>query len=305
MSRTHHPKHFVASWLLVALLLPRIVDAKVRDERRQNLQQEGDLGHLSAHDAVKPRGFLLAGESALSSPNVATFSRPLDTMVSWALPLHGAFVGRLGALVQTVSGHKESDEPQMTIADTAETVPLPNVYGLLFTALIWGGCATGAAYYFRTFPDEVMLKDSEGSPEQLSRFSSDIYDVDACLNEPMICTLSICCPCVLWARTVDRLSLMRYWTAFAIFASLWILHHAFAIFICWFALAILLTYNRHRIRQAFGMQVQWGIATLTSECVCFCVGCVPCLISQEARHVKRAVALGHSAVNNSRDVPNV
>merc|ERR1719223_1343277 len=124
---------------------------------------------------------------------------------------------------------------------------------MLFTALIWGGCATAAAYYFRTSPDEGMLKDSEGRPEELSRFSSDLYDVDACLNEPRICALSSCCPCVLWAGTVDRLSLIRYWTAFAIFASLWILHHAFAIFISWWALAILLTYNRHRFRHAGAM----------------------------------------------------
>jgi Cys-rich protein (TIGR01571 family) len=304
MAHTRHNRWlFVASGLLVALCFPKCADAKVRAERRQLSQQADGLDHLRAEDAVKTSVLLDAGKSTFHSANVSFFSRSLGAIASWALPLRGALVGRAATLVQT-----DRELPggiDATLDDTVETPHSVNVYQMLFTALIWGCLATGAAYYFRTHPEVVVHKPSDGSPVELSRFTSDAFDADACLNDCGICAWAICCPCVLWAGTVDRLGLLGYWTAFAIFASLWILHHAVAVFFCWWALAVLLAYNRHRIRQAFGIQVQWVVATFTSDCLCFCLGCLPCLISQEARHVKRAAALGHSAVAGSSNAGNV
>eukprot|EP00927_Polykrikos_kofoidii_P035246 TRINITY_DN2982_c0_g2_i2.p1 TRINITY_DN2982_c0_g2~~TRINITY_DN2982_c0_g2_i2.p1 ORF type:complete len:319 (+),score=33.68 TRINITY_DN2982_c0_g2_i2:70-1026(+) len=316
MARKSESRRYLWTLCLIeALWLPTCIDARMRAERDQHLQQESGLVHLRTQDAVKATDFIKAGKSTSSSAIVSLFSQPYGAIVSWALPLHRAFVGHAAALVQTVIRNNESDEPLMRIKltsmshpeendlTTAGMVPSPNVYALLFTALLWGSCATGAAYYFRTHPDVVMLKSSEGGPEQLSRFSTDVFDEDAWFNDRWICAWSICCPCVLWADTVDRLGFLGYWIAFAIFAFLWILYHAFAIVICWWALAIFLTYHRHRIRQAFGMHVQWAIATFIGDCLCFCSGCLPCLISQEARHVKRAAALGHSAVACTSDIP--
>eukprot|EP00927_Polykrikos_kofoidii_P035244 TRINITY_DN2982_c0_g1_i1.p1 TRINITY_DN2982_c0_g1~~TRINITY_DN2982_c0_g1_i1.p1 ORF type:complete len:336 (+),score=33.64 TRINITY_DN2982_c0_g1_i1:39-1046(+) len=326
MAHELHARRFFAAWsLLAVLLLPTCAGARARGERREHQQQENGRMSLMVTSLVPPPSLPShppppppLPSSSTSSLPLSLLSHPLGMIPSWASFFRDTFVGPAAILMQTVVGHEESDEPLLRIplmptpsrgqnhlVAPSAGVPVPSTLAMILTALIWGSCALGAAFYYRRNPEVVELKACEGRPEQLSRFSSDPFDVNACLNEPGVCVWSCCCPCVVWADTVDRLDLIRYWIAFAIFASLWILQHTFALFFLWWAIAILLAWNRHRIRRAFGMQVQWLVATFTSDCMCFCMGCLTCLIAQEARHVKRAAVLGHGAVVDKGGVSSV
>lgn len=102
--------------------------------------------------------------------------------------------------------------------------------------------------------------------------------------------LGFCCPCLLWANTMDRKGLLSYWKAFCAFFLLMVLYaYPFTGGVSFLLVAIMGTFFRQKLRDSFNIERSTKTAVLDFVLWCFCQ---PCVIIQEAREegvVKRDV----------------
>lgn len=138
-----------------------------------------------------------------------------------------------------------------------------------------------AAYIYNRYRQTADFR------QQLSFLTPDgfSYSLFGCFEDKRICCLSFCLGPIRWADTMDKTnpSLMRYWTAIAIyvvimFVSPW----AGALGGC--VLLALCTVFRQKLRAQLGIKsgTPW---TMLEDC-CTYTWCSPCAIAQEARQVE-------------------
>lgn len=117
-------------------------------------------------------------------------------------------------------------------------------------------------------------------------------------GDPALCFWSCCCPAVRAAHSLDLMQLAPFWMAFALIYALMVLDFL-TVEMSFIVLTLVFTYYRRQIRKAFDMDT--GVLTVVTDCCCYC-WCQPCLIAQEALHIRKAAECGHPAVKKPEEI---
>lgn len=128
----------------------------------------------------------------------------------------------------------------------------------------------------------------------LQVWSSGHFD---CLQEPMLCCMACCCPCIRWADTMDMANVIGFWPAAAVFLFLMASNFWFPAFVI--INIALLIYGRQMLRKGFAMKEQTTARSLCGDCL-YVSFCTPCAITQEARHVEKAAKVKHPLLESRR-----
>mmetsp|Transcript_19779 Transcript_19779/g.24393 ORF Transcript_19779/g.24393 Transcript_19779/m.24393 type:complete len:306 (-) Transcript_19779:58-975(-) len=132
----------------------------------------------------------------------------------------------------------------------------------------------------------------------LKDWSSGHWD---CCSEPAICCNALCCCCVRWADTMDMAHINSFWPALFVFLL-------FAVLTCWcpyfwIGNIVLFIHGRQALREGFGMKQQGNFSSLFGDCL-FVSFCNPCALTQEARHVEKAIEVNHPFVQGNQPLPS-
>lgn len=116
--------------------------------------------------------------------------------------------------------------------------------------------------------------------EKYPNFKDFSFHIFGCLEAPKLCILGCCCPCLVWADTLDRKGFLSFWRAFAAFFGLLLLH-VYTLGLSSLFLVILGVVFRQKLRANY--QIKKGTAgTIVLDVLAWCL-CQPCAIIQEAR----------------------
>jgi len=160
----------------------------------------------------------------------------------------------------------------------------------LYAIMIWG-VGTMVAFLMASFCfGGVAPKfDEQSAADPEETFNSGHF---SCLSDYRTCIMAFLCPAMRWADTVQMAGVLSFWFAFWILSACFLPSVAF--FFIWglFPLVPLVMARQH-LRDK--LHLPSGNETWVSDC-CFAFWCCCCLISQEARVVNEAYAVGHTAM---------
>jgi len=144
------------------------------------------------------------------------------------------------------------------------------------------GLSVAYCYYQARLKDEkvFMPRPEQGVFPKTTGFSFNLF---SCLNDPKICVMGFCCPCLRWADTVDKQDIMSFGPAFFIMFILSLLSvHTQGIMGVGVVLVGVMA--RHKLRKKYDMN-----SSVMGDCAVW-LCCQPCAIIQEAREesVQRA-----------------
>lgn len=109
-----------------------------------------------------------------------------------------------------------------------------------------------------------------------------------CCQDSTIACWSFWCPCIRWADTLDTLGIMDFWTAFWVgFLALLLTEATYGF--SWLLVVLGLAHWRARVRKKLRMASS-GWCDWATDLASFCC-CLPCMLAQEARHVRTALAV--------------
>jgi len=114
-----------------------------------------------------------------------------------------------------------------------------------------------------------------------------------CCAKPSVCCMTVCCPVVRWADTMEMSGLMVFWLALAVCAML--VSMSYATFgLTYFLFVLMATHGRQQMRELFGIPGRTAAGCMYDFCVYSC--CCYCAIAQEAQQLEEAWAVGHPVV---------
>lgn len=124
------------------------------------------------------------------------------------------------------------------------------------------------------------------------------FGLCSCTSNPSVCCMTLCCPVIRWADTMEMSGLMVFWAAVTVCALL--LSMSYATFGLTYLLFVLMaTHGRQQLRELFGLS---GRSAQGCMYDCFLYSCCCyCAIWQEAQQLEEAYAVGHPVVR----VPDV
>lgn len=138
--------------------------------------------------------------------------------------------------------------------------------------------------------------DSEREYTDFSKWTSGPFD---CTQDPKICLWSFLCPCIRFADNVSMLGIMQYWLALALMSCVWLLNGISGGMLIWCCSAFAWMLLRQKFRAKFDMEGQHEFSYMLGDYILYIL-CVPCAISQEARHIELAAKADHEAVKAQR-----
>lgn len=159
------------------------------------------------------------------------------------------------------------------------------VFGLLAAFLY----KKASSKYSKFFLPETRPDIFQGTRD----FSFPLFE---CFGAPKLCFLGFCCPCLMWADTLDRKNILPYWKAFAAFFGL-LLMHVYTFGISSILVVMLGVKYRQQLRALYrhnNHNNHKGKETLALDVLTWWC-CQPCAIIQEAR--EDSIIRDHSMVN--------
>eukprot|EP00927_Polykrikos_kofoidii_P029817 TRINITY_DN25713_c0_g1_i1.p1 TRINITY_DN25713_c0_g1~~TRINITY_DN25713_c0_g1_i1.p1 ORF type:complete len:350 (+),score=47.30 TRINITY_DN25713_c0_g1_i1:72-1121(+) len=176
---------------------------------------------------------------------------------------------------------------------------------LLGSIFVWGIVVTVFAYRYHTHRSlPAADKPSKDLEQELAKLTTWKYGLCTCAVEPSMFAFSLFCPVVHWADTLSVVGITTFWTAFGLFFGISVMNALTTGVVFWIALACTCAYFRNELRRTFGMRID--AQTIIGDFFIY-LCCVPCAITQEARHVKEAARCRHEAikqVHSKEELPN-
>jgi len=184
-------------------------------------------------------------------------------------------------------------------------VPIGNTFYVILrshlTDFIWYAStaliACTAAILYHSNKAWPIVESADGAND-LTQWSSGFCEW---YKEPCICFWACCCPAVRWADTMSMVGVMKFWAAFALILVLQMIMHLPFFGITWVVVSVVMTTYRSQLRGLFQMPGANEGGTCMTDCILICC-CMPCVISQDARHVELAAKLGHEVVLAQRPI---
>mmetsp|Transcript_77049 Transcript_77049/g.135903 ORF Transcript_77049/g.135903 Transcript_77049/m.135903 type:complete len:320 (+) Transcript_77049:103-1062(+) len=142
----------------------------------------------------------------------------------------------------------------------------------------------------------------ESNPGDLESWSSSLFC--STFDDMTIFWWSLMCPMIQHADSMQMIGKMRFTNGAILFGSLWFGTFAYLpqTLVSLFFFLLLLTFCRQRNRKIFNIQGYGNAGYILADF--FIVSCcMPCAISQEARHIKAAAIVGHEAVQVRKPLP--
>lgn len=262
--------------LLVISLLVSLACAAV------SFEKGAKTAHLRAGD-------LPVAASDEQSPASDTWAKVLRgkalTMAHWA-----------SARANKVMHRQEpANQGEMDITDNGNLF-VANFRELLMSALIYAVLATLLAYYYKSHKAPVEPKKA-ADESTFSTWTTDILNPSDWAKDPAVCAMACCCPAIRWADSMQMVGIFSFWMAFAIFLAIETLNAITSGALFWLVLAVVVAINRQKLRTAFGMESNGFMDYLCACC------CLPCVLSQEARHIDEAAQCGHKAIIKEEPLP--
>jgi len=163
----------------------------------------------------------------------------------------------------------------------------------LFVVLLTAGLYSR----YKTTPAVTVLEtDKEHSLD--GQFKHGLFN---CLGAPGLCCFSCFCPGIRWADSMRLIGLLQFTSGITIWLGVtWVcmllaVENADSAFLSTMVMAIVLTYYRQAMREAFRMEAT--PMTVAIDCLSYSF-CGPCALVQDARQVEEAAALDHDAVKS-------
>lgn len=257
----------MSSRLLVISLLVCLACAAV------SVEKGGKTAHLRAGDLPAA----VSGEQSSASDTwVKVLRGRAVTLAHWA-----------SARADKVLHRQEpASQGGMDVTDN-QSIFLANFRELLMSALIYAVLATLLAYYYKSHKAPVEPKQEETT---FNTWTSEILNPSDWAKDPAVCAMACCCPAIRWADSMQMVGIFSFWMAFAVFLAIETLNAITSGALFWLVLAVVVAINRQKIRTAFGMDSNGFMDYLCACC------CLPCVLSQEARHIDEAARCGHKAI---------
>lgn len=216
-------------------------------------------------------------------------------------PSKFTFLARLRgtAAAAMVPGVDPASEDARALATDPKDFAMIEPLEMIITVTIWMILYAAMAAYYHNY---VLTEPApEASAEELEtrehyadfrRWKSDLF---SCSEDWPICFWSVCCPGIRWADTMSEIGIHKYWSAFALFTSLYFIAMIpYATWLCWIISTSYCVYHRQEFRHKFGFEEQGGKSILTDFGTYCC--CAWCAIAQEARMVKDACRVNHPVI---------
>lgn len=179
--------------------------------------------------------------------------------------------------------------------ETIQDFILLDLKECVLVILLWGSITTLCAFYFhkmRALPEADPNLANEAERNSLANWKVGICN---CFEDPAVFCMSLCCPAIRWAHTMSLVKILTFWSAFAVFFGCSMINAVTAGTFFWIVMAALGAHYRSNLRKIFGMDMT-GFRTLALDFLLY-LCCIPCVISQEAQHVRAAAACGHKAID--------
>jgi len=259
----------MSSRVLVISLLLGLAYAAV------SVEKEGKTAHLRAGDLPAAAS---GEQSSASDTWVKVLRGKAVTLAHWASARADKVLHRQEPAGQ--GGVDVTDNQNLFVANFRE---------LLMSALIYAVLATLLAYYYKSHKAPVEPNKTVDD-KSFQDWTTGILNPSDWAKDPAVCAMACCCPAIRWADSMQMVGIFSFWVAFAIFLAIETLNAITSGALFWIVLAVVVAINRQKIRTAFGMESNGFIDYLCACC------CLPCVLSQEARHIDEAAQCGHKAI---------
>lgn len=164
------------------------------------------------------------------------------------------------------------------------------IAGVLYFVLIFT-----AGVIYKVYKENPMSPPQDGeehSQEALDRRKWR-FGLCTCFSNPRICCISFCCPAVRWADTIEMSGLMAFWLGLTVCALLISMSEA-TFGLTYLLFLLMATHGRQQIRALFGIPGHSCYYVVEDFCTYLCCCC--CAVTQEARQLDEAYAVGHPVV---------
>jgi len=288
---------------LVAVLLACASIVSATNTARSQLRS------ISFHEAPQAREAAIIALDTVSLPvGVVMADAAADTLLErskgrvvslahWATIRISESVANLKGLLIRHQLYQQpvTTDTKISHVDEAEELVVVTFKELFISAVITGIIATIVAYLYKKNKVPASLSGSGKADDLNKNWSTGTLDPQAWMAEPWLCFWACCCPAIRWADSMSMLGLLGFWVAFSIFLGLELLNSLTSGVVFYLVLCSVATYQRQRLREKFDMDHD-DAKTVGIDCLWFCC-CLPCAVSQEARHVEEAAKQGHPAVD--------
>lgn len=185
--------------------------------------------------------------------------------------------------LQAMPDEKDFQESSEEVVENQLRTSVWHMQGNLRTHAIIGSCFYLLAGFLVAFLYKRYLTHQFLPELQSDKFSSAddfSFSLFGCFSVPRMCFLGCCCPCLMWADTLERKGLLSFWKAFAAFFGLiWL--HMYTMGISSIVLIVLGIVYRQKLRGIY--QIKKGSADTVCWDILAWSFCQSCAIIQEAR----------------------
>lgn len=156
--------------------------------------------------------------------------------------------------------------------------------------------SVAGAYLYSVYMAGTVLDSTEAEQYKDKGF---MYGPFSCMDDLEVSACACCCPGLVWADTMNTVSVLSYWRAFVVYLAVVVVVPWFestlgfsseslmvdAFVVQFVATIALFTYFRQQLREK--LQMKTGAVELAKDFFSWCC-CSCCAVAQEARHVKFA-----------------